>query len=121
MGFNRYLGFAFETYFIYIQCQTRYLAYTNAVQQHVGTDTQALGVFRKIGDIQGSFGQQFCAAARESGANMPIIILSAASPSELGWTSGLSGPNAWLRKPFKPAALVHDIARIVEEHREPIA
>lgn len=62
-------------------------------------------------------GREFCAEARRRGVTTPIIILSAASPAELGWVSEVEGQSAWLRKPFKPSALVHDIARIVEQGR----
>jgi CheY-like chemotaxis protein/HPt (histidine-containing phosphotransfer) domain-containing protein len=62
-------------------------------------------------------GREFSEAARAAGATMPIIILSAASPEELGWLKEVPGSTAWLRKPFKPSELVHDIARIVEAER----
>jgi CheY-like chemotaxis protein len=62
-------------------------------------------------------GREFSEAARAAGATMPIIILSAASPEELGWLKEVPGSTAWLRKPFKPSQLVHDIARIVEAQR----
>jgi DNA-binding response OmpR family regulator len=62
-------------------------------------------------------GREFSEAARAAGATMPIIILSAASPEELGWLKEVPGSTAWLRKPFKPSELVHDIARIVESER----
>jgi CheY-like chemotaxis protein len=60
-------------------------------------------------------GRELCERARELGAKMPIVILSAASPEELGWSSVLPGPSAWLRKPFKPTELVKAIRRIVLE------
>lgn len=60
-------------------------------------------------------GRDFCAEARARGVQIPIIILSAASPAELGWVEEVEGQSAWLRKPFKPSQLVHDIARIVEK------
>lgn len=62
-------------------------------------------------------GQDFCDAARAAGANMPIVILSAASAEELGWKPRASGPVAWMRKPFRPTTFVHDIARIAREGR----
>ena len=61
-------------------------------------------------------GREFCEAARAIGADLPIIILSAAAREELGWE--LKGPHAWLRKPFSPSSLVHDIARNVEANRD---
>ncbi|MDD9938964.1 MAG: response regulator [Myxococcales bacterium] len=60
-------------------------------------------------------GKEFCAAARTRGYRLPIIILSAASPSELGWVDGVQGSATWMRKPFKPTQLVHDIAKVVED------
>jgi DNA-binding response OmpR family regulator len=61
-------------------------------------------------------GRDFRRAARAAGAQMPIVILSAAGADELGWDDA-SGPNLWLRKPFKPTTLVRDVERIVTEHR----
>lgn len=63
-------------------------------------------------------GKEFCDAARKAGARMPIVILSAASAEELGWAPEVEGPIEWMRKPFRPTTLVHDIARIVEEDRD---
>jgi len=60
-------------------------------------------------------GRELCERARELGATMPIVILSAASPEELGWSGVMPGPSAWLRKPFKPTELVKAIRRIVAE------
>jgi CheY-like chemotaxis protein/HPt (histidine-containing phosphotransfer) domain-containing protein len=57
-------------------------------------------------------GRQFSSAARAGGATMPIVILSAASPDELGWSSESSSGDRWLRKPFKPTELVRDLLRI---------
>jgi CheY-like chemotaxis protein len=61
-------------------------------------------------------GRDFRSAARAAGANMPIVILSAASPDELGWAHEPQSVGVWLRKPFKPTELVQAIARIVAEH-----
>lgn len=57
-------------------------------------------------------GRQFSSAARAQGAKMPIVILSAASPDELGWPSDGGSGDRWLRKPFKPTDLVRDLLRI---------
>jgi CheY-like chemotaxis protein len=65
-------------------------------------------------------GKEFAEAARTLGAwaeRVPIVILSAATPDELGWHGGFAGPVEWLRKPFMPSSLVQDIARVVESHR----
>jgi CheY-like chemotaxis protein len=62
-------------------------------------------------------GRDFRRAARERGARMPIIILSAASPDELGWSREPEGEGGWLRKPFKPTQLVQDILRIVARQK----
>ena len=58
-------------------------------------------------------GREFARAARAQGAAMPIVILSAASPAELGWAAEPStNTDRWLRKPFKPTELVRDLLRI---------
>jgi len=62
-------------------------------------------------------GRDFRRAARAAGATMPIVILSAASASELGWAGELGKTDAWLRKPFKPTELVQDILRIAQQAR----
>jgi len=59
-------------------------------------------------------GRDFRVAARARGATMPIVILSAASPEELGWPEDPAEAASWLRKPFKPSELVRDIVRIVD-------
>jgi two-component system chemotaxis response regulator CheY len=61
-------------------------------------------------------GKELCQRARALGVSVPVVILSAASPDELGWTGGLEGATAWLRKPFKPTELVRDIHRILKQH-----
>ncbi|MET0391054.1 MAG: response regulator [Polyangiales bacterium] len=64
-------------------------------------------------------GQEFCLAARKLGgyaAEVPIVILSAATKDELEWHTGLPGPVVWLRKPFIPTMLVQDIARVAKAH-----
>jgi CheY-like chemotaxis protein len=58
-------------------------------------------------------GRQFRRQAREQGATMPIVILSAASPDELGWSAESGTNDSWLRKPFKPTELVRDLIRII--------
>lgn len=62
-------------------------------------------------------GREFCDHARALGALGPIVILSAAAEDELGWASQVQGPLTWLRKPFRPTALVHELASIVEKTR----
>jgi CheY-like chemotaxis protein/HPt (histidine-containing phosphotransfer) domain-containing protein len=57
-------------------------------------------------------GREFARIARANGAAMPIVILSAASPDELGWTADASSGHRWLRKPFKPTELVRELLRI---------
>jgi len=61
-------------------------------------------------------GKELCERARALGVKAPVVILSAASPDELGWSSTLNGATAWLRKPFKPTELVQEIQRIVRQH-----
>lgn len=62
-------------------------------------------------------GRDFLREARARGAEVPVIILSAASPEELGWSESLDAEIAWLRKPFKPTHLVKDIVRVVRTFR----
>jgi CheY-like chemotaxis protein len=61
-------------------------------------------------------GKELCERARQIGVKAPLVILSAASPDELGWSNTLNGATAWLRKPFKPSELVQEIQRIVKQH-----
>jgi len=61
-------------------------------------------------------GREFRRAARAAGVGTPIVILSAASPQELGWAGEGEEVDSWLRKPFKPSELVRDIRRIVARH-----
>lgn len=61
-------------------------------------------------------GRELCERARALGIKAPVVILSAASPDELGWSSALNGATAWLRKPFKPSELVQEIQKIVKQH-----
>jgi CheY-like chemotaxis protein len=58
-------------------------------------------------------GREFRRAARARGVKLPIILLSAASPDELGWSLERQDATQWLRKPFKPSELVREILRIV--------
>jgi two-component system chemotaxis response regulator CheY len=64
-------------------------------------------------------GRELCERARALGITAPVVILSAASPDELGWSSTLNGATAWLRKPFKPSELVQEIQKIVKQHGKP--
>jgi two-component system chemotaxis response regulator CheY len=61
-------------------------------------------------------GRELCERARALGVTAPVVILSAASPDELGWSNTLHGATAWLRKPFKPSELVQEIQKIVKQH-----
>jgi two-component system chemotaxis response regulator CheY len=63
-------------------------------------------------------GRAFRRAARAAGATMPIVILSAASPAELGWEREKETDGGWLRKPFKPTELVRELERIVAAHKK---
>jgi len=65
-------------------------------------------------------GLEFCEAARELGgraAQTPIVILSAATPDELGWSHKTDLSTGWLRKPFKPVWLVEQIEEIIAKDR----
>lgn len=65
-------------------------------------------------------GLEFCEAARALGgaaARTPIVILSAATAEELGWSNETDLSTGWLRKPFRPVALVEELEQIVAKHR----
>lgn len=53
------------------------------------------------------------AVRREAGPELPVVILSAASPGELGWALPDDPRLTWLRKPFRPAALVEELSAFV--------
>lgn len=60
-------------------------------------------------------GLEFCRAARALGPNtarLPMVILSAATADELGWRGQLDPHTTWVRKPFRPSALVEQLAAI---------
>lgn len=60
-------------------------------------------------------GQEFCQRARtcHRGAAVPIVILSAATPQELGWSQRDAAYDAWLRKPFRPQPLCWTLRRLL--------
>jgi CheY-like chemotaxis protein/HPt (histidine-containing phosphotransfer) domain-containing protein len=62
-------------------------------------------------------GRAFQRAVRARGATLPFIILSAATPDELGWSLESEPGSAWLRKPFRPSELVRDVLRIARQRR----
>lgn len=62
-------------------------------------------------------GMEFRRVARARGLKLPIVMLSAASPDELGWTIKAEHAVDWLRKPFRPSELVRDLLRIAARHR----
>lgn len=48
------------------------------------------------------------------GDAIPVVILSAASAEELGWELPDDPRLRWMRKPFRPAALIADLRAFVE-------
>jgi len=48
------------------------------------------------------------------GDAVPVVILSAATPEELGWELPDDPRLQWMRKPFRPAALIADLRAFVE-------
>jgi CheY-like chemotaxis protein len=62
-------------------------------------------------------GMEFRRVARARGLRLPIVILSAASPDELGWPMRADQAGDWLRKPFRPTELVRDLLRIAARSR----
>lgn len=78
--------------------------------------TQAFDIVLSDAMMPDMNGRDFRRTARAAGASMPIVILSAASASELGWSSELGKSDAWLRKPFKPTELVQELTRIAAAH-----
>ena len=60
-------------------------------------------------------GLEFYRAVRErAGAGLPVVILSAASAEELGWTLPSDPRLRWSRKPFRPGALLEQLRVFVE-------
>jgi len=55
-------------------------------------------------------GLEFYEAVRQRcETTVPVVILSAASPSELGWSVPDEPRLRWMRKPFRPANLIADL------------
>ncbi len=50
-------------------------------------------------------------------AQMPIVMLTALDTSQRRAQSSAAGATDFWVKPFKPASLVKDIAKIIEEHQ----
>jgi CheY-like chemotaxis protein len=86
---------------------------TSAAEALVLLDQNAYDVVISDAMMPDMNGWAFQRAARARGATLPIIILSAATPDELGWSLESEAGTAWLRKPFRPSELVRDILRIV--------
>lgn len=60
-------------------------------------------------------GLEFYRGVRQRcGAEVPIAILSAASPEELGWTLPEDPRLRWMRKPFRPGALLERLRTFVD-------
>ncbi len=63
-------------------------------------------------------GLTFYRAVRERcGDAIPIVILSAASVEELGWSMPDDARLCWLRKPFRPASLISELRAFVDAAR----
>ena len=62
-------------------------------------------------------GREFCRRARAAdlSGRAKIVVLSAATPEELGWTSRDAAYDAWLRKPFRPQPLCWRLARLLND------
>jgi CheY-like chemotaxis protein/HPt (histidine-containing phosphotransfer) domain-containing protein len=50
---------------------------------------------------------------RSVGGEVPVVILSAASAEELGWTLPEDERLRWMRKPFRPASLLAELRAFV--------
>lgn len=59
-------------------------------------------------------GLTFYRGVRERCGEIPVVILSAASPEELGWDLPEDRRLRWMRKPFRPATLIADLRAFVE-------
>ncbi|HEY8430772.1 MAG TPA: response regulator [Sandaracinaceae bacterium] len=57
--------------------------------------------------------EMYRAVRRAAGPDLPVAILSAASPEELGWALPDDPKLTWLRKPFRPAALIAELRAFV--------
>ncbi|HJL16345.1 MAG TPA: response regulator [Sandaracinaceae bacterium LLY-WYZ-13_1] len=51
---------------------------------------------------------------RATDATLPVVILSAATPDELGWELPVDPRLEWMRKPFRPRALLDELRAFVE-------
>lgn len=69
-----------------------------------GGEIDLLIVDAMMPDVSGL--ELYEAVRRELGPSMPVVILSAASPEELGWELPEDPRFTWMRKPFRPAALL---------------
>lgn len=59
-------------------------------------------------------GLTFYRGVRERvGGEVPVVILSAASAEELGWTLPADERLRWMRKPFRPASLLAELRAFV--------
>jgi CheY-like chemotaxis protein/HPt (histidine-containing phosphotransfer) domain-containing protein len=52
---------------------------------------------------------------RAAGAELPVVILSAATPDELGWQLPDDPRLRWMRKPFRPGTLLEALHEVVGE------
>lgn len=70
--------------------------------------------------MPGMNGLDLCRAirARPGLEHLPLIVLSAAAPDELGWQLGSDGPTSWLRKPFRPDQVLAEISRLAASAAE---
>lgn len=59
-------------------------------------------------------GLTFLSGVRRKVGPIPVVILSAATPEELGWTLPDDPQLAWMRKPFRPAALLDELRSFLE-------
>lgn len=75
--------------------------------------------------LPGMNGLEFTRAVRESASptrGIPIVVLSAASPDELGWdleARGALAPDGWLRKPIRARSLLADLDGFLSARRPP--
>lgn len=53
------------------------------------------------------------AVRRLAGPELPVVILSAATAAELGWELPDDPRLGWMRKPFRPGALLDDLLEFV--------
>jgi CheY-like chemotaxis protein len=92
-------------------------AYDGASALEIATQTPLNFVLLDI-SMQGMDGIEVCQRLRQmpNTAQIPIVMLTALDTPQRRAQSKAAGANDFWVKPFKPATIVKDIAKIIEDH-----